>query len=115
MKLLTAGEVEEKILDISEALETATYEYASLSDDASVSEADYKVASATAMLRIVGDPAIKLTADVRQAKVDVECADPFRAWKLAESRRQSKKEFLLSLRARLDAMRSLSASIRSQT
>lgn len=115
MKLLTQGEVEEQIMDLSHRLEHETYEYAELSDIAAVAEADYKILSARAMIQFAADPAIKVTSAVREAKVDRHCAEQLRAWKLAEARRQSKRESLLSLRSRLDAMRTLSANIRSQT
>lgn len=115
MKLLTAGEVEEEIMALSDRLETETYEYAELSDLAAVAEADFKILSARAMIAFAADPTLKITASVREAKVDQYCAEQLRSWKLAEARRQSKRESLLSLRSRLDAMRTLSANIRSQT
>lgn len=115
MRLLTQGEVEESILALSDALEAETYEYAELSDTAATTEADYKIGHARAMIQFASDPEIKVTASVREARVDRHCAEQLRTWKLAEARRQSKKESLLSLRARLDAFRTLSANLRSQT
>jgi len=115
MKLLTQGEVETQIIALCNGLEEETYEYAELADLAATAEADYKILSAKAMISFAADTAIKVTAAVREAKVDQYCAEQLRSWKITEARRQSKKESLLSLRARLDAMRTLSANIRSQT
>ncbi len=115
MKLLTQGEIEEGILALSDAIEEQTYLYAELSDMAAEKEADYKVRSARALVGLANDNSIKITAGERQARVDLHCAAELRDWKLAEARRQSSKEALLSLRSRLDAMRTLSANVRHST
>lgn len=114
-RLLTQGEIESAILSLSEELETQTYAYAEQSDRAAIAEADYKIRHARALVGFASDPTIKLTATERQARVDLHCAAELREWKIAEARRQSTKETLLSLRSRLDAMRTLSANVRHAT
>lgn len=114
MKLLTQGEVEQSILDLSAEIEATTYAYADLSDAAAEAEADYKLSFARATIAIANN-SMKMIAQERQARAELASAEELRKWKLSEARRQSCKEALLSLRARLDAMRSLSANLRHQT
>ena len=113
-RLLTQGEVESHILAISETLEAETYRYAELSEAAAIGEADYKFVAARKSVDL-SQSSNKMTVGERQSHVDIQCAVEFRAWKLAEAVRQSSKEALLSLRSRLDALRTLSANIRSMT
>jgi hypothetical protein len=113
-RLLTQAEIEEQILALSEELEAETYRYADVGDLAATAEADYKLASARLMIALSSSGA-KMTSPERQARVDAECDGPYRVWKINEARRQASKEALLSMRARLDSLRTLSANIRSQT
>lgn len=111
---LSQAQIEHGIVALSDQLEEQTYMYAQLSDEAAEAEADYKLAAGKGLISLVASGS-KMTAQERQARVDVGCSDAFRAWKLAEARRQSCKEALLSLRARMDAQRSLAANVRHQT
>lgn len=111
---LTQGQIETMILRLADELERETYAYADLSDAAAKAEADYKLIHATTTLRLVNYPG-KMTVMEKQANIDASCSDHFRTWKIAEARRQSCKELLISIRARLDAQRSLAANVRAQT
>lgn len=113
-RLLTQGQIEHGIVALSDQLEEQTYLYAQLSDAAAEAEADYKLEAGKALIYLVST-GTKMTAQEKQARVDIGCSETFRAWKLAEARRQSCKEALLSLRARIDAQRSLAANVRHQT
>lgn len=112
--VLTQADIEGNILALSDQLEEETYLYSQLSDEAAIAEANYKQAAAVHLVTLAAAGA-KMTAPERQARVDVHCADQFRAWKVQEARRQACKEALLSLRARIDAQRSLAANVRHQT
>jgi len=112
--VLTQGDIENMILALSQEIEDSTYTYSDLSDTAAIAEADFKFAAARAMIDLA-DKGAKMNAQERQARVDVSAAPQFRDWKIAEARRQAMKEMLLSLRARLDATRTLSANVRHQT
>jgi hypothetical protein len=113
-RLLAQAEIEEGIVALSEELERQTYIYAELSDSAAEKEADFKLQSAKHLIGLI-DSQVKMTAQEKQARCDWACAEAFRNWKIAEARRQACKEGLLSLRARLDAQRSLAANVRHQT
>lgn len=114
MRHLTQGQIEADILSVSDALEVGTEQYADLADLAATCEADYKLSYARAFVALAAQQS-RMTAPEKQARSELHAAAELRAWKIAEARRQSSKENLLSLRARLDALRTVSANIRSQT
>lgn len=113
-RLITQGEIEDLILRIAEEMETETYRYSDLASLAAQAEADYKLRAARALISIANTPT-RITAAERQARAEITAAEELRIWKLAEARRQATKETLLTLRARLDALRSLAANVRHQT
>lgn len=116
---LSLADVEHHLMDVADALEDETRRYATLSDAAAETEAEYRRAVA---LHTIGqsanrrnDPTLKLTAPERQARIDANTADLFRSWRLADARRAASREMMLTLRARIEALRTLAASLRSQT
>lgn len=112
--LLTQGETEKSILAISEHLDEQTHLYAEQSEQAATAEADFKLARARSYV-LLSERHPKMTASEREMRADLNSAEQMRHWKLYEARRQATRETLLSLRARLDALRSISANIRHQT
>lgn len=112
--MITQVDVETQILRVINELEDETDRYAELEDRAGEAEADYKGDFAKALLQVAatGD---KITAGEREARATKSSIDTFRAWKIEEGRRRASKEYLLTLRAKLDALRSLSANVRAQT
>lgn len=115
MRVLAQVEVEQQILDICDALDAETHRYSEVADLAADAEADYKLAYARAVVTAAAHGSIKMTAPERQARAELAAAEQLRVWKIAEARRAATKEALLSLRARLDALRTLNASIRNAT
>jgi hypothetical protein len=111
---LSQVEIEDSIVTIADALEVGTEQFADVADLAATCEADYKLSYARAFVALASTQS-KMTAPERQARSELHAAAELRAWKVAEARRMSSKESLLSLRARLDALRTVSANIRSQT
>ena len=114
-RTLSPVDVEFSILDLCDALEAETEQYASLSEGAASAEADYKLKYAKTHVQLAASKNVKMTVHERQAIADLQSNDEFRIFKINEARRQSSKEALLSIRARLDALRTLSASLRNQT
>jgi len=111
---LTQVEVEERIAHVIDAMEIHTEEYDTLARDAAEAEADYRKQAATAMLAVI-QHGEKMTVGERAARADLYCADEHRTHLIATAARNSKREYLLTLRAHLDALRTLNASIRGQT
>lgn len=114
-KPLNPIDIEFAILDVCDALEAETDQYAGLSELAAETEAEYKLTYARAHVQLASNYTTKMTVHERQARADLASNDALKVWKIAEARRMASKEGLLSLRARMDALRTLSASLRNQT
>lgn len=114
-RVLAQVEVEQQILDVCDALDVETHRYSEVADLAADAEADYKLAYARAVVGLAAHGSMKMTAADRQARAELSAAEQLRVWKIADARRAATKEALLSLRARLDALRTLNASIRNNT
>ena len=63
----------------------------------------------------LADDGRKMTALTRAAMADLEASAEFRLYLLAKARKETTKEAMLSLRHRIDAMRTLAANVRYQT
>lgn len=111
---LSQVEVEERIQRVIEAMETETEEFDDIAREAAEAEADYRRDSAMALLAVIqhGD---KMTVGERDARVDVMTADVHKRHLIKQAARNSKREHLQTLRAHLDSLRTLNASIRQQT
>jgi hypothetical protein len=114
IRVLSQAEIEADLAAVSKELEIQTHFYADLASAAATAEADFKATFARAVVGMSANQSMKLTSAEKQARAEVIATDDFRAWKLAEARRNATKELLLSLRARLDALRSLAANVRYQ-
>lgn len=110
---LTQVEVEESIARVIEEMESHTEEYETLSIQAAEADADYKRKSAHALLAVI-EHGQKMTVAERMARADLMCNDEYRTHLITVASRNSKREYLTSLRAHLDALRTLNASIRGQ-
>jgi hypothetical protein len=111
---LSQVEVEERIQAVIERMETETEEYDDIAREAAEAEADYRYQAAHARLAVIqhGD---KMTVGERDARVDVMTKDSHKDHLIKTAARNSKREHLQTLRAHLDSLRTLNASIRNQT
>lgn len=111
---LTQGEVEERLVRLSDAMEDTTHVHRDHLMAAAVAEVEFKHKQAQSMLAFASDPALK-NAQLRDARALLNCIDELRAWKIAEAVRNASKEALLTQRSQIDATRTLSANVRAQT
>lgn len=111
--MLTQVEIERQIMGIVDALEGETERYADVAQLAAECEAEYKLKAARAWVAMASQGR-SITAGERQARADLAAGDELRAWKIAEARRAACREVLLSMRGRLDALRTLAANLRHQ-
>ena len=111
---LTQGEIEDRILGMTDSLESATEQFADDAEKAAETEADYRYEYARAMLAFAAEPTLR-NAQQREARVIVHCKDKLRERLIAEARRNATRESLLSHRTTIDALRTLSANVRAQT
>lgn len=106
---VTQVDVEVEILRFVDMLEQETDAFAGRARDAAEAEANYKGKWASEYLKADG------TEKKRAAVADVKCHDLYFKRKLAEGLKEATKESCSSMRAQLDALRTLSANIRNQT
>lgn len=116
--MLTQAQVESGIQDIVERLDDLTHEYATASDHAAESEHVYRIKRARGIVAMAGElmpGGTKSTADWREAQADIIAADEGYVYRMADARLRALREALSTHRARLDALRTLSANVRAQT
>jgi hypothetical protein len=101
-------EIEQKIMLDIEAMEEATEEFDKLSEEAARAEVEYKVARARAYLRQRG------SIKDREYAADEITREEMESYKISEGRLKAQREVLNTIRARLDALRSLNSNLRSQ-
>jgi len=101
-------DIEHEILRLIEMLEEHTEAFESLAEDNAKKESLYKANWAKEYLSAKG------SIKEREAWADYKLADENFDYKIAEALVKSKREKLLSLRASIDAMRTLNANVRAQ-
>lgn len=111
---LSQVEVELDIAAVVEDMEKHTEEYDDIAREAAEAEADYKRDAAHALLAVI-EHSGKMTVGERQARADLMVAGAYKRHLVTTAARNSKREYLQTLRAHLDALRTLNASIRGQT
>lgn len=119
LRILSQGEIESMIAELSDALADETSAYADVEERQARAEADFKHKWAMTYVQIAdataGQGRSGPTVDEKQSRCDLAAEREFRDWKIYDARRRASKEALLSIRARLDALRTLSANVRQQT
>jgi hypothetical protein len=117
-EVLTQGGVERRMMELVDALESGVEELDRLVLSCAVGEADYKLRRDETLIRIAADARAtgdRIPVAEVSALAEAGAADEFRRWKLVEARVRSKREYLHSIRAALDTLRTVSANIRAQT
>lgn len=102
-------EIENELLRLSSALETASVEYMTLCRDAAEARDVYELAKAKAMLKAVGT-----NADVRRAEVVSICSDLMTKSHIAEAQRDGLKERMRALSDILNAVQTRAAFVREE-
>lgn len=110
--IVTAVEAEQMLARTLKRLDDATHEFRDIQDDAAEKEADYRRAKGVKALAIIRS---NLPAKERDARIEMELDPERRAHLAAQAVLFSQRELLLTLRTRVEALRTLSASIRAQT
>lgn len=117
--MLTAAQVEEEIVRISDAMEESVNEYADLAEAAAKAEHAYKVKKAKENLVASTQPGNgkdgRTTVDEREAMVTVACDKELLDHLIADALEASAKEVMRIQSNRLDGLRTIAANIRAQT
>lgn len=112
---LNPGQVDQMIMDVCDAMDEATTVFEDVCDKAATAEADFKGAYARATIDIAANTEGRTNAAFRDAQATLLTINQLRVYKIQEARKTAAKEALLTLRARLDALRSLGANLRVVT
>lgn len=108
---LTQVDIETDILRICDKLESDTSLLADISVQRAEAEATFKQRHARAMVEQTG----KVPVASKEAIAHLRASEEFRVWKILEAREKATQQSLLALRARLDALRTISANVRAMT
>jgi hypothetical protein len=120
--MLTQVDIEQQIMDTSDALEALVDEYADIAEEAGTAEAEFKKQQALMTLAVIEHPPkdgdgrpVKLDAKARDARIELACNDDRKAWAIAAARRETAREAMSTHRTRIDALRTLAANVRALT
>lgn len=118
-RVLTAVQIEEDIVNLSDAMEETLGDYAELAEAAAVAEHAYKVKKSVRNLECSTLPGNgkdgRTTVDEREAMVIRDCSDELLAHLIADARFAAAKETLRVQQNRMEGLRTIAANIRAQT
>lgn len=104
--MLTQGQVEAELERLVTAADAVAHDIAERAEEAARAEHAYKIASARALLASDGPVAVK------EAKALVICENEHLARKIADAKLLAAQETARTIRAQLDALRSVNATVR---
>ena len=113
---LIQTEVEELMVMWGKQLEEGTEDFAKLSEEKAIAESEYKERYWTALVRQLdseGTGMHRLTAPQKEARASLMAREEFRRFKLMEAREKASQQFLITIRARLDSLRTIAANVRA--
>lgn len=114
--ILTPVDAERMLARALKRLDDETHEFHDIQMNAAKAEADYRKAKGTKALAIIhAASAEKWSAAVRDARIEVELDEERRTHLYNQAGLHAARESLVSLRTRVEALRTISASIRSQS
>lgn len=108
--MIDPGRIDAELERLSAVLEERTETLAELSTTAAQAEVAFKLAKARALLRADGR-----NAGEREARALLAVQTEYTDHELAAARLHAQQELLRTLRAQLDALRTLAANVRAQT
>ncbi len=106
-------EVEELMAVLGSQLEEGTEEFGKLAEERAIAEADYKERYWAALVRIVDEVGQRRTAAQRDAMASLMSKEEWRRYKLLEAREKAAQQYLITIRARLDSLRTMAANVRA--
>lgn len=112
---LTPADAEQALWDAIGDLEESTEAYDDISAEAAKAEAWYKREAARKAIAIIASGQYgRGSAKERDARIELETTEEHETYLVKEAARHSAREHLLSLRIRIEALRTISSSIRGQ-
>lgn len=112
--MVTQSDIENEILRLSSLLEEQTREYGRVLEEQAQAEAAYRISYATVFTSLRMGPE-KLSEETCKQKATEDCREALSRRLAADAKARYLEEQCRSLRAQLDAVRTLSANVRAQT
>jgi len=106
-------EVEELMSVLGKQLEQGTEEFGKLAEERAIAEADYKERYWSALVRQIDHSESRTTAAQREAMASLIAKEEWRRFKLLEAREKVAQQHLITIRARLDSLRTIAANVRA--
>ena len=110
-RLLTQADIEERIVNLTEALDENTELFAEVSEQRAEAEADYKWAFSRGIVEQNG----KVPVATKEAVAHLRSPQAYRKWKILEAQEKATQQKLMAIRTQLDALRTIAANVRSLT
>lgn len=105
-----------QIIQTVEELEKATERFGEAIQRAAGAEARYRLAHADATIRMASSALnTKMTVATREAHALIQARAEYEVWMTFDAAADAARQYLYTLRARLDALRTLNANIRALT
>lgn len=108
---ITQIDIEEQMLRICDRIEQDIDLLADLSTQRAEAESAYKYRHARSMV----EQTAKVPVASKEAIAHLRASEEYRQWKVLEGREKATQQSLLASRARLDALRTISANVRAMT
>jgi hypothetical protein len=105
---LTQQLVEDRILKLCDALESNLDTFRELAASRADAEANYKHRYSRSLVEQHG----KVTVSVREAVAHLKATGDYREWRTLEAQERATQQLLTSIRAQLDALRTIAANVR---
>ena len=112
--MVTQGGIESQILALVDELEEYTDAYATVCEEAARADVAHKRAFTRHLVTLAADQP-KMTVALREAKATQKAIDEMAVGRIMAAKERATREMVTSLRAGLDALRTLSANVRAQT
>ena len=109
-------EVEELMSVLGKQLEEGTETYEKLAEERAIAEADYKERYWSALIRQIDSTTgngPRWTASQKEARASLVSKEEWRRFKLLEAREKAAQQHLITIRARLDSLRTIAANVRA--
>jgi hypothetical protein len=111
--ILTPVDAERMLASALKRLDEETHEFRDIQYAAAIAEADYRKAKGYKAIAIMRAP--HSSAKERDARIEMELDEERRHHLTSQAGLHAARESLVSLRTRIEALRTISASVRSQT
>lgn len=100
--------IEEKLLQLGERLETEVQFYSDLTVERAEAESEYKRQYHRVIVRMSDG-----TVAQKESMAHLKAANAYHAWKLSEAQEKATQQKLIAIRTQIESIRTISANVRA--